>query len=691
MSSAPISPPRVTSYEFDYLPAYLANGVIGLRVPHLPLQRKVVVASGLAAMDPETRVEEVGHAPDPIAGDIAVNGHRLSDHIDAASFVDQHYDFEHGELTTRFEFRFAGVIARAEVLTFCSRTQPGLIAQEVAVTVDAACQLSLHAVVDPSGIAGRWAERTPSVPATDDSHVDGSMRWRMLGDLASCGVAYATTFDGGSPHRSIDEWKEQAPLRTTYTVAAHPGGRYRLRQIASVIPSAVHSQPDRQATRLTAAGARTGFDELREDNRRVWKELWRARPVLLGADRKWQALVDAAFFYLHSSTHASSLASTHIFGLAQWKNYHYYRGHVMWDVEAFAIAPLLLSEPHAARAILDFRTRSLEAARGNARMNGYRGLQFPWEAGPGFGEEATPGDGDAAAFEHHVSMDVAHAFAQFAWATGDDQFCREQAWPVLHGVAEWIESRVVKTARGYEIRRALGIAERKEPSDNPAYVNMTAAVVLRDAMATASSLGRTHPDSWRAIADGLVPPCNDAGVVIDHDGWSPDEEKAGTPAALAGIFPFGYELPAEQEAATIRHWLDLADEYIGSPMLAAFYGAWACRIGARDEATRLFDEGYARYTVERFHNIHELRHDRFPETPVAGPFLANYAAFLTAVVYGGLGLHVGPGDPSTWCERPVTTPDAWDGVEIERVWMRGEPYALSGRQGDRRATLERAS
>ena len=87
MSSAPISPPRVTSYEFDYLPAYLANGVIGLRVPHLPLQRKVVVASGLAAMDPETRVEEVGHAPDPIAGDIAVNGHRLSDHIDAASFV----------------------------------------------------------------------------------------------------------------------------------------------------------------------------------------------------------------------------------------------------------------------------------------------------------------------------------------------------------------------------------------------------------------------------------------------------------------------------------------------------------------------------------------------------------------------------------------------------------------------------
>lgn len=41
-----------------------------------------------------------------------------------------------------------------------------------------------------------------------------------------------------------------------------------------------------------------------------------------------------------------------MFGLAYWPNYHYYQGHVMWDVEAFAFPPVLRVDHDAARAIL---------------------------------------------------------------------------------------------------------------------------------------------------------------------------------------------------------------------------------------------------------------------------------------------------------------------------------------------------
>ena len=104
--------------------------------------------------------------------------------------------------------------------------------------------------------------------------------------------------------------------------------------------------------------------------------------VLLGADETWQARADAAFFYLQSSVHRSSPASTSIFGLAQWRNYHYYYGHVMWDIEAFAVPPLLLTQPEAAASMLAFRRRTLAAAEANAQLHGRRGAQFPWEAGP---------------------------------------------------------------------------------------------------------------------------------------------------------------------------------------------------------------------------------------------------------------------------------------------------------------------
>ena len=49
----------------------------------------------------------------------------------------------------------------------------------------------------------------------------------------------------------------------------------------------------------------------------------------------------------------------------------------MWDIEAFVIPPLLLLQPVAAKAMLDYRFRCLEAAFNNAKLWGRTGLQFP--------------------------------------------------------------------------------------------------------------------------------------------------------------------------------------------------------------------------------------------------------------------------------------------------------------------------
>src|SRR5205807_4146226 len=121
-----------------------------------------------------------------------------------------------------------------------------------------------------------------------------------------------------------------------------------------------------------------------------WSELWKGRITLVGADPRWQALADAALFYLLSSTHVASPASTSIFGMATWHDYHYYYGHVMWDIETFVVPVLSLLQPHAAESLLDYRSRNVAAAAGNARLRGRRGLQFPWESAPSSGQEAAP-------------------------------------------------------------------------------------------------------------------------------------------------------------------------------------------------------------------------------------------------------------------------------------------------------------
>jgi protein-glucosylgalactosylhydroxylysine glucosidase len=622
--------------------------------------------------------------------DVRVDRAWLSDSWHRIEDVEQRYDFGRGELLSTFRCSIGGIRAQVAVITFCSRSHPALVAQEVAVEFDESGPVSLRAILDPGDIPGRWTERWHELPIDNGDAIEGALRWEMLGALSTCGAAYTTEFLG-----SVDAQVErpdrgrEGPLCTTYSFDARRGRTYRLRQITALVPSQTHAQPDLHAARLVALGGQIGFDELRRLNRCAWDDLWQGRVHLVGADSHWQALADAAFYYLHSSAHPSSPASTSIFGLAQWTDYHYYYGHVMWDIETFAVPALLLTQPDAARALLDFRTRGLDAATANARMNGFRGLQFPWEASPARAEEAAPGAGDAAAFEHHVSMDVAHAFAQYSYATADDSFCRDCAWPVLEGVARWVVSRVTKSARGYELHRAMGIAERERPSDNVAFVNMAVATVLREAIAFAQHLGYRTPSSWADVAENIVVPLDSrTGVILDHDGYVPEEEKGATPAVLAGLFPLGYRVDPATERATIEYYLALADQYIGSPMLSALYGVWATRIGDRARATDLLEEGYAKFCDPRFMNVHEYRPDKFPEQPIAGPFCANLSGYLVGCIYGYPGLELGRGAPSTWSRRPVVMPQGWDAIHIERIWAHQQPAALTAEHGAAAARLE---
>jgi hypothetical protein len=127
-------------------------------------------------------------------------------------------------------------------------------------------------------------------------------------------------------------------------------------------------------------------------------------------------------------------------------------------------------------------------------------------------------------------------------------------------------------------------------------------------------------------------------------------------------------------------YLGLAQDYIGSPMLSALYGAWAARAGDRSLALRLLDEGYGQFCVGRFLQTLEYRADRFPEQPQAGPFFANIGGFLTGLLFGFTGLEPGSDDPQAWIRRPVNLPAGWSAIEVDRLWIRGQAMALSARQ-----------
>ena len=655
-------------------------------MPRIPQIDGLAILNGFAGIDGDSGAEGFARVPYPVAGDLEVNRVSLKTAPERAQLREQSYDFGAGELRTVFDFDAGDVGAEVEVLTFCSRTMPMLVLQEVRLSVSRACDVVLIAGVDTTAVPGTLKARSTRAGGTERQPVDGTLRWESHGAIGLAGVAYVTELGGVEAERSVDE-NEVAPLATRYSFRARSGRRYRLRQVTAVVSDAMHHEPDLQAVRLVFAGTERGFDLLRAENSAAWDEIWRGR-VQVDAPARWQAMLDAAYFYLQTSVHVSSPASTSLFGLAYWPNYHYYRGHVMWDIEMFAVPPLVLTNPEAARSLLEFRAARLPAARHNAAMSGYRGAQFPWESSPRYGEESAPGEGAASAHEHHVSLDVAFAFSQFLHATHDWEWGRERAWAVLADVATWIGSRGVETERGFEIHGVNGIAERKENVDNNAFVNMAAVVALREAVALARPLGHVADPRWEHLARTIFLRVDQNGVIRNHDLYRASEEKGETPEAAAGLFPLTFECSAEVERATLEFYLRLADKYVGAPMLSALLGVYAARVGDRGRSLELFERGYADFVIDPFALTTEYAPAVFPEQPVAGPFTANLGGFLTSCLYGLPGIRIGPGEPESWCARPVTLPKGWTEVHVDRVWARGGPVRLTARHGDDHAVLE---
>lgn len=684
----PLSPPEELGPRNGSLPAYVSNGLIGLRVREQPLQPGMAIVSGFAGEHPERRVEAAAPAPYPLAADIALNGVWLNDQPSEVSDLRQVYDFATGELTSRFRYAAGDLSAEVMVVTFASRSAPSIVLQETLVTPDKACEVGLRAIVDTRGVRGRIRRRRVDTPGQDQPIGDGALLFEAEGGLSTCGLAMASILSGATAiERTLRRDDADGPLRTDYRARARSDRPVRMRQVVALVPSLIHDRPDEEAVRRLSRALGTGFEGLRQRNRTHWAEIWRSRISIIGAKAEHQRLVDAATFYLNSSVHQGSPAATSIFGLATWHDYTYYFGHVMWDVDAFCVPPLLFFQPDAARGLLDFRSRGLAAARSNARLSSRRGLQFPWEAAPLSGQEAAPGGGESAAHEDHGSLHTARAFALYADVVGDTDFLADEAWTVLSGVADWIVSRTTKTERGFEIKRVVGPAEVPAPPDNDAFTLMAAGQVLRRAIRAADQLGRDAPPAWREIEKDLYLPVRADGVIAAHDGFRVSEDKGATPSPLAGFFPYDHPSSSRERQATLQFYLSYWKAYVGAPMFPALYTTWAALAGDRNLALKLFEEGYAAYDMGRFHQCLEYRPDHPDSVVAAGPFFANLGGMLLGLMLGLTGLAIDDGDPRLWPRRPVVLPEGWDAIEIDRVWIRGKPWRLVARHGAERAEI----
>jgi trehalose/maltose hydrolase-like predicted phosphorylase len=584
--------------------------------------------------------------------------------------LSQSLSMESGELVTRMRLAAAGTIFTLDVLQFVSRSIPCLLCQELSLraAADADAEVGVTTLIDTAGLPGQVY--------TGDT--DPFTRGWYTEDRADRCVGFSTD----RSRIGITTVVERGPdVRRKgpgeYTVHVRAGQPAVFRIIAALVPDTSSPEPHLEAVRMARWGDMLGFETLRRDNRDAWAELWKSRIRITGSADDQRAL-DAAFYYYHSCIHPSTRGGIPPFGLAHHDKYY---GHVFWDMDMWMLIPAILAAPGSARAIAQYRVRGLESARRRAALFGYRGAQFPWEAAFD-GAEVTPSCCPTGWAEQHVTPGVAIGAWEYQQAAGDRESLRSVAWPILQAVAEWIESRGHFTDRGFEVGHMMGPDEGITNLSNQTYFNLLSSKAMAAALECAGRLGIEPPASWRRIRDRMVVP-RQGDIVLPYDPGSVDAYSLGN---LAYLFLHGCPVDERLFRATWHHEEKLRLERVaaggvpGSSNAVGFttppWAVCAAFFGDRGKAEDLFIDSWKSYWTEPFGMVKEAASQDY------GGFVTNHGSLLQSALLGFTGLRIRDGD---WAQYPASLPAGWERIEVDRIWVRGNPMALSAVQGKKAA------
>ena len=355
------------------------------------------------------------------------------------------------------------------------------------------------------------------------------------------------TFDGENISGSLELQPDWA--RVTAATELRPGERLELTKFVAYGWSSVRTLPALrdQVDAAISAVAHTGWEQLVADQRAAMDEFWRGADVEVEGDETVQQAVRFGLFHAMQAGARAEQRAIPAKGLTGPG----YDGHAFWDTEMFVLPALTATAPHAAADALLWRYQTLDLARDRAKALRLSGAAFPWRTIRG---QECSGYWPAGTAAMHVNAGIAVAAIRYVDWTGDEEFDRTCALPLL------VETARLWTSLGYHgddgafhLDGITGPDEYSAIADDNIYTNLMAQRNLRGAAevagrwpddAAALSVTAQEIESWRAAAEVMAVPYDDARGVHEQDhGFTDHELWEFEASAASGGYPLLLHAP----------------------------------------------------------------------------------------------------------------------------------------------------
>lgn len=460
--------------------------------------------------------------------------------------------------------------------------------------------------------------------------------------------------------QSLDAEGGAQPNPSGYEIAA--GGTAHLACVTHAQGGPVHVKNALRGLPPVTASAVDGW--LR-GHRAAWAKLWR-RDIEIAGDPEAQQVVRTCLFHLLSSTREENDAGIPPMGLSA----NAFNGHVFWDMDSWMFPALLPQHPELAKAMLEYRFRTLDGARANAKAEGLPGASYAWESAS-TGKETIGGE-----FSHgrHVTGDVALALQQYSAASGDSAWLRSRAWPILKETAEnWVARAKPDGKGGFVFQQVTTPDELAGKVDYSAWTQFVARRNLELASGTARALGQSPNPRWATVAAGLNFEKNADGVILAHSGFK-DSTKSKQADALLLVHPGGM---AFSQADLGKLYDFYAPRVIqnGPAMTDAIHAIVAARLGRGEESLTRFQASYRPFLRPPYSLFSEKRSkDNLC-------FHTGEAGVVEAVLYGFAGLQLEADHGAAHPKLDPHVPPGWQSLKLHQLQWHGKAWDVELKPG----------
>lgn len=504
-------------------------------------------------------------------------------------------------------------------------------------------------------VRGRGAARAPG----------GGRLWITStpeGRSTTVAQAATVTWPGDLPHavRRTTASGDSATIEVTFD--ATPGRTYTFTKLVSTVSAADTPAPLARAQRDAEAARARGYSALWAEHASAWARRWET-DIQIDGDPALQRVVRSMLFYLLCSADSGTAIGIPPMGLSSAGYY----GHIFWDSDTWMFPALVLTHPAVARSMVAFRERTLDAARRNARANGFGGAMYPWEADDR-GAETTPRfAAQNASSEIHVTGDVAIAQWQYYLATGDSAWLARDGFPVIRATADFWTSRATydSTHDQYHVRNVVSVDEGLVGVTDDAYTNAVARRNLEIATAASRRLHVAADPRWAHVASRLLIPFDSTRNTYRTYAGAPDSTLGSVTPMLS--YPLALPMNERVKRTNLEHGVALLrKEGAGAMMGVTLLSVVAAELGDRALLDTLLPRSYTEHVKGPFLMLSET------PTNNAVNFLTGAGGFLQQVIFGYTGLRLG--DLGLEPAFPPLLPSGVTRLVLHNVHVRGQRY-----------------